>query len=312
MASATAGERPGPAERGERAVRAATSAARRLGLRPGEPRVLHDVFNVLVHLDPEPVVVRVPSLTFATAAEQAERQRRELDVVRWLAGQGAPVVRPSPLVPPEPVESEGRSLTFWEYVEERDPVRDVPAEEWETRFAEQTGWTAPLHALLARYPGPLPTLSPLVPGARAALDELARRPGDLTPDDLDRAEREYAALEALLPELPVRFPGTRPQPLHGDAPAYNVLRTAGGHLFADFEDVTRGPVEWDLAGCGPRGVEAYLRAGGTPVDSRLLDTMERARLFQAVAALAYAPLMPELAGLLEPLVRQWRDRPPLG
>ncbi|MCC3774586.1 phosphotransferase [Streptomyces sp. UNOB3_S3] len=297
-------------DRAERAMAIATRAGRRLGLRADEPRVLHDVFNVLVHLAPEPVVVRVPSLGFAGAEELERKQRRELAVTGWLADTGAPVVRPSPLVPREPVVTGGTSLTFWEFVSEEKPAAD---EDLLQRFVEQTGNAAELHALLAGYPGELPVLSPLVPGLRPLLDKLAeRRPDGLTTADLDRAEAEYAALEALVADLPAHFPGSRLQPLHGDSPAYNMLRVTGGRrLFSDFEDVTLGPVEWDLTLVGPQGIEAYERAGGGPVDPALLEAMEGARLLQVVGALAFVPLMPEMGAMLEPAVARWRERAPL-
>ncbi|MEV0262237.1 aminoglycoside phosphotransferase family protein [Streptomyces sp. NPDC050617] len=294
------------------AVRLATTAGRRLGLRADEPRVLHDVFNVLVHLAPDPVVVRVPTLALASVEEQAAKQRDELAVAGWLADRGAPVVRPSPLVPREPVEIEGMSLTFWEFVSEVDVLGDLAAvdpQRLEDRFAEQTGWTAELHGLLADYPGDLPVLSPLVPSLAPALDRLREeRPDFLTVPDLDRAEREYAALETLVRDLPAYFPAARMRTLHGDAPFYNVLRTAEGHLFSDFEDVTRGPLEWDLTTAGPRGVAEYERVSGVRVDLGLLDVMEGARLLQIVGALAVVPELPEMGPTLEPFAAQWRAR----
>ncbi|MFB4282288.1 aminoglycoside phosphotransferase family protein [Nonomuraea sp. MTCD27] len=299
-------------ERTEHALELAVGAARRLGLTVEEPRVLYAGFNVLVHLAPAPVVARVPALTLAPADEQAARQRRELDVVGWLAGNGAPVVPPSPLVPREPVVREDRSLTFWQYVDERDSIRDTPPEQLEGRFTEQTAWVPELHRLMAGYPGELPVLAPLVPQAGRLLADLrARRPESLTVADLDRAEQEYSVVERAAADLPRHFPGSRPQPIHGDSPPYNVLRTARGHLFGDFEDVTLGPVEWDLVGSGPRAVEAYERAGGTRVDRELLDWMEGARMLQVIAALAVTREDPGLDRMLQPMVGQWRERPPL-
>lgn len=300
--------------RAERAVALATEAGRRLGLRADEPRVLHDVFSVLVHLAPDPVVVRVPTLAVASPAELAGKQRRELAVAGWLADSGTPVVGPSPLVPREPVEAGGTSMTFWEFVTETDPLRDLPQDDpavLEDRFAEQTGWTAELHTALAGYPGDLPVLSPLVPAIGTALAELRTDPQSLTPADLDRADREYAALEALVADFPAHFPQARLQPLHGDSPAYNLLRTADGHRFGDFEDVTLGPVEWDLTFTGPRGIEAYERASGTRVDRELLDLMEGARLLQGLSALTLVPKVPELGAMLAPMIEQWRARTPL-
>ncbi|MEU1311907.1 phosphotransferase [Streptomyces cinnamoneus] len=299
--------------RAERAVRIATAAGRRRGLRADSPRVLHDVFNVLVHLAPDPVVVRVPSLTLVSAEEQTARQRRELAVAGWLADAGAPVVGPSPLVPREPVEAEGTSLTFWEYVHESATDGDsADPHALEDRFVEQTGRAAELHRLLAGYPGELPVLSSLVPATGSSLDALRKQPQQfLTTADLDRAEGEYAVLEALVGDVPAHFPDARLQALHGDSPGYNVIRTATGPLFSDFEDVTRGPVEWDLTLVGPRGIAAYEQAGGGPVDRGLLDVMEGARMLQVVGALALVPSMPELGPMLEPVVAQWRARAPL-
>ncbi|MEU7487739.1 aminoglycoside phosphotransferase family protein [Streptomyces sp. NPDC042319] len=301
-------------ERAERAVDIAVRAGRRLGLRADEPRVLHDMFNVLVHLAPHPVVVRVPSLALMPVEELADKQRRELDMVGWLADAGAPVVRPSPLVPREPVECDGRSLVFWEYVDEKDPMREVAAdgmEALEDRFVEQTGWAVELHDLLARYPGDLPVLSPLVPTLAPLLEALRTDPQGLTTAELDRAEQEYAVLEALVADLPGHFPEARIQALHGDGPSYNLLRTADGHLFSDFEDATRGPVEWDLALVAPRAVAEYERVSGRPLDRSLLDVMERARLLQIVGALAVVPSMPELGPMMAPTIDLWRQRAPL-
>ncbi|GGX69123.1 phosphotransferase [Streptomyces hiroshimensis] len=302
-------------QRAEHAIDLATRAGRSLGLEAGEPRVLHNVFNVLVHLAPHPVVVRVPSLAVAPVEEQAAKQRRELAVAGWLADRGAPVVAPSPLVPREPVELDGRSLTFWEFVAETDPLSAVTDPEvLQKRFTEQTGWTAELHALLAEHPGDdLPVLSPVVPAVGLTLAALAENPHPLiSPGELDRARQEYAVLETLVQDLPARFPGARLQTLHGDSPAYNLLRTATGHLFSDFEDATRGPVEWDLTLVGPLGIEEYERVSGTRVDRALLDVMEGARFLQIVGALALAPLKPDLAPMLEPAIDQWRARAPLG
>ena len=74
--------------RTRRAVAAATAAGRDLGLTVTEPRVLYDVFSVLVHLRPAPVVVRVPTVLPRTVAadpdSQAAQQRAELSVAGWL------------------------------------------------------------------------------------------------------------------------------------------------------------------------------------------------------------------------------------
>jgi hypothetical protein len=74
--------------RRERAVAAAAAAGRALGLTVTDPHVLHDVFSVVVHLRPAPVVARVPTVLPRTVAAdpvtQAAQQRRELAVAGWL------------------------------------------------------------------------------------------------------------------------------------------------------------------------------------------------------------------------------------
>ncbi|MGH3803608.1 MAG: aminoglycoside phosphotransferase family protein, partial [Pseudonocardiaceae bacterium] len=76
------------AARTDRAVAAAAAAGRDLGLTVTDPRVLYDLFSVIVHLSPAPVVVRVPTVLPRTVAAdpgaQAAQQRRELAVTGWL------------------------------------------------------------------------------------------------------------------------------------------------------------------------------------------------------------------------------------
>ncbi|WP_309501027.1 hypothetical protein [Saccharopolyspora gloriosae] len=144
------------ADRTSRARAAAVEAGRELGLDVGAATMLHDLFSVVVHLAPSPVVVRVPTVVAPGAGPdaQAVRQRTELDVVSWLAGQGVPVIPPSPLVPREPVLRGGFSMTFWEFVEQSDAEPD---------YVGNCGLTADLHAALRDYPGELPFLSAAEP-----------------------------------------------------------------------------------------------------------------------------------------------------
>ena len=101
------------------------------------------------------------------------------------------------------------------------------------------------------------------------------------------------------------------QVIHGDAPAYNLIRTPRGPLFADFEDTTRGPVEWDLAGFGPDAASAYDAAAvplGLPaLDRDVLRVMEAARALQGVASLALTPQLPALPEWLRPWLDRWRS-----
>lgn len=298
------------AARTARAVAAAVTAGRALGVAVSEAKVVHDVFSVVVHLQPSPVVVRAPAVLprgLAPSAQRA-RQQRELDAVSWLAERSFPVVRPSPLVPRAPVERDGFSLTFWEYV----TVVEQTEADWLANIARVPA----LHAELRDYPGELPFLSPIALTVPTCLAYLAEHRELVAPEDLDRAQREWRALEPLLTsrrEFEAAFPRVHLQAVHGDAPFYNMIKTPSGLLHADFEDVTLGPPELDLALLTPEYVAAYDAAaaqlGARPLDPDVLRLMGAARNLQLVACLALVPELPVLASGLAASLEGWRQQP---
>src|SRR3979411_628988 len=82
------------------AVHAAQEIARRYGIAAEHARVLHDANNVVVHLAPSPVVAK---LCLASAGDRGWRKlATELEIARHLVRAGAPVVGPSPELPPGP------------------------------------------------------------------------------------------------------------------------------------------------------------------------------------------------------------------
>ncbi|MGW5679899.1 aminoglycoside phosphotransferase family protein [Streptomyces sp. NPDC003860] len=264
-----------------------------------------------MHLAPAPVVVRIPVVLpdYVDLDFQARRQRSELDVTRWLADHGCPVIPPSPLVPLEPVLREGFSMTFWQYVEEdRDREPDYVAN------AEST---AALHAALRAYPGELEFLSAAEP--RFVTDGLAaldRRSDLIAAGDLDRARREWGVLAPLVSSRAAfheAFPGVELQPIHGDSPPANVFPGVHGDLHADFELVTLGPVEWGLAGFGPEHHAAYERGarrhGARPLNADVLGFVNAVGMLRAVSCLALAPQLPVLVEYVQPAVEHWRTLP---
>ncbi|HEX5120646.1 MAG TPA: phosphotransferase [Pseudonocardiaceae bacterium] len=223
-------------------VAAAVEVAAAHGVRCTEPVVLRDGSNVLVHLAPAPVVARVAGLTARVRPAVAAHLARDVALAGWLAGRGVPVVAPSGELPAGPHLRAGRVLTFWTY------VSHDPGHVW--RPAEFGPLLAELHAVMADYPGELPTDS-LLSDVPLAVNYLRSVGDTVLPDALI----EDAAKLTLT---------GRAVPLHGDAHPGNLLATADGPVWTDFEDTWRGPVEWDLA-ClaatgrldGPAAVAAY-------------------------------------------------------
>lgn len=293
------------------AVDAAVGAARDLGLTVSDAEVLHDLFSVVVHLAPAPLVARIPTVLppGADLVSLAHRQQAELEVTQWLTDRGVPVLSPSPLVPREPVRRAGFSLTFWQFVEE-DRAK-------EPDYVANAESVADLHAALRAYPGQLSFLSAAEPRlVTESLAVLADRPGVLEAADLDRAKREWRILEPLVRSRPAfeeAFPGIELQPIHGDSPPANIFAGADGNRYADFELVTLGPVEWDLAGLGAAHEAAYNRGarrnGMRPLRADVMGFVNAVGMLRAVAALALAPQLPQLVEYLQPAVEHWRTQP---
>lgn len=298
------------ADRTRRARRAAVAAARSIGLEVATARVLHDVFSVVVHLEPLPVVARIPVVLppGTDLDHQAERQQRELDVLAWLDGRGVPVVRPAPGLPRSPVVVDGFCMSFWE-------LADV-AEDHEPYSGVEIARSADLHAELADYPAPLPFLSPFNWAVANMLGGLADA-GPLSGDEIRRARGEFELLQTVLGERAAfesAFGPVHVQAIQGDAPSHNVIRTTTGLLYSDFEDVTLGPVEWDLAMVGPDGVAEYDAAaralGRPPTDPRVQPVLDAARTLQLVGCVALIPELPVLGEGLAQVVESWRASPP--
>jgi len=213
---------------------AALSAARALAeshrLPAAGATVLHAGSNVVVHLAPAPVVVRVMTGTAALHADPAGWLAREVSVCAHLARLGAAIVAPSEALPPGPHCVDGLWMTGWVYL----PVdRAAPA----PRPDELGHALRELHLALAQVPVELEPLA-------AVRDELAALIASV---DDPRVEAWRAELAAAAP--PALEATTDAQPIHGDASLSNLLATTDGRrLWADFEDVRCGPVEADVAG----------------------------------------------------------------
>lgn len=183
-----------------------------------------------MHLAPAPVVARVATGTSAIRRGNASLSR-ELAVARYLADVGAPVVPPSAELAAGPHDREGLVLSFSEHVEEIDAPPEPMRAGQGLRHC---------HEALADFDGDLPRLG-LLDDAEAIIERLA----------------DYKSLDddaVLLRELALRVRsslerlGLLKQTVHGDAHVGNVITTAAGPLWNDWEDTCQAPVAWDL-GC---------------------------------------------------------------
>ena len=112
------------------------------------------------------------------------------------------------------------------------------------------------------------------------------------------------------------FPGIDLQPVHGDSPPANIFSGVDGdlgELYADFELVTLGPVEWDLAALGPVLESAYNRGaqrnGMRPLNEGVLNSVNAVGMLRAIASLTLVPQLSPLMEYLKPAVDQWQTMP---
>ncbi|HEY3261156.1 MAG TPA: phosphotransferase [Pseudonocardiaceae bacterium] len=242
-----------------RAVAAAETVAREVGLRCTEPVVLSARGNAVVHLAPAPVVARVSTLTAWTRRDPAAWLRREVAVAATAAANGGPVVPPTDLAHPGPYLAGGLSLTLWRHVTVSPERAPAPA-------AGEA--LAALHDALQHHAEPLPRLTvvhDLVTEGLAAL----HRHRAVDAAVLNGLRRVHAEI---LRDLPANAGPAIV--LHGDAHPGNLLRVGDRWLWTDLEETCTGPRAWDLAvlsnqsgspADGAAAVLAYAAAAGVPV-----------------------------------------------
>lgn len=230
-----------------RAVRAALALAGRLRREAADARVLHASNAVTVLLEPCGVVARVRS-------GGARIARSEVRIAAALDRAGAPVVPALPRADPQVHEEDGLVISLWEH---RPGTGAAPAP------AAYADALRRLHAALREVDIPAPPATDRVDAALALLADPARTPR------LRAADRTLltAALEELRAQVADASGG---QLLHGEPHPGNVLATADGPLFLDFETCCRGPVELDLAHA-PAAVAAHYPGA----DARRVESCRR-------------------------------------
>ena len=237
------------------AVKASVACARAVGLPADSPEVVADGYSVRVRLHPAPVVTRVVTVGQELRGDPRPWLEREVAVAQFLSTSQVKVV--TPWRDPGPHLAEGLDVSLWTWLEHE------PAPVSSRQFGAMLG---ELHAALATYQADLPPLvGPLTDIATA----LSCSDGRLL----------HHAAEELVP-LALHWPR---RPLHGDAHVGNLLQTAEGPCWIDFEDVCVGPAEWDLASMTVD--DAAVAAYPVPIDRRRLEECRDLRRLQILASM---------------------------
>lgn len=253
--------------------------------------VLADRSNLVLRLDPAPLVARVAMATSMARVGMAWL-RREVEVARFLVASGAPVTRPATSLEAGPHEHDGLVLSFWEL----ERLAEAPVS---ARAAGEA--LARCHRALASYP---PASLPRWGGVEEAREVHARAlaRGVFDAEERARLAAAWERAERILAEAPGRTASM--QAVHGDAHLGNVLATARGAVWTDWEDAFVGPVEWDLACLASRrdlfGEDAHAITGALaayegPYDPELVHELGLLRNLQVIPWLAlFAEREPEL------------------
>lgn len=229
------------------AVRAAVDIGAAAGYCDVQPVVVQETNNVVVWLAPHQVIAKV-----GVWPHSADVLAREVEVCAQLAALGAPCAAPIGALTVD--SASGLPVSLWVRLEAVAGARPAPEDLARTLRR--------VHVALRSCDVELPSFFVAIDHARAALSDdnqmaaLSRRDLVLLREAFDewaRAVRDWPTSE---------------QPLHGEPHLGNVIATAGGLHFVDFEAVSLGPMEWDLASMDAEVSDAF-----DDVDRDLLDLL---------------------------------------
>lgn len=271
------------------AIAVVRELARGLGCE-SHPTILADRSNLVLRLD-DSTVARVAMATSMTRVGM-EWSGREVEVARFIDERGGSVTRPSRRIGPGPVERDGLVVTFWEH-------ESLVAERPDPRAAGAA--LARLHAILSAFPRERLAVWGGFEEARSVLPR-ARAKGLLSASELARIDAAWAAADGIVASARARSAGF--QAVHGDAHIGNVLATARGAVWTDWEDAFIGPIEFDLAclrskadlfGEERESIEATIAAYDGEYDRALVLDLQLVRNLQVIPWLAvFAERHPEL------------------
>jgi Ser/Thr protein kinase RdoA (MazF antagonist) len=208
-----------------RAVAAARSTARGLGLEVADTVVIYNSDRIAVRLIPCDVLARV-------APQPCQDEFRfEAAVARRLAETGSPVGALEPLAGSRVYVEDGFALTLWRYYE---PMGEIAPANYADALIR-------LHAGLRQLDLAAPHISERITAWVAELENPEQNP------DLAHADREFLSTALHRIRSAIGQPNAADQLLHGEPHPGNLLSTSSGPRFIDFHTCQRGPVEYDIA-----------------------------------------------------------------
>ena len=210
-----------------RAIEAAVSLAVSLGLAADDAVILHDSNRIVIRILPCDIVARVSPIGWYSPA-------REVELARRLAAEtDAPIAGLDPRVDSVIFERDGFQIGLWTYFES-EPSPELSPDDY-SKMLER------LHGALRQIDMVAPPFTDRLAGIQQWLSDSEVAP-DLGPNDRDLLVQRLQPSSRLLTEV-----AERQQLVHGEPHPWNVLETADGPVFIDFENCASGPVEYDLA-----------------------------------------------------------------
>lgn len=204
------------------ARRALTRACQQVGLPHSDAELIRIGSNAVFRVNAATIARVAPSVA------HRENAQKQIDVARWLRVIDYPATRALDIE--QPVDAEGRVVTFWESIAPETryaPIRDV---------ARLTRW---LHDLDVPPTLNLPVLQPFgAPGEPFPnLAAIPQADAQFLLERLEWARSRFPSLPFVLPSGVV----------HGDANVGNVLVDDQGRaVLIDLDSFANGPREWDL------------------------------------------------------------------
>lgn len=218
-----------------RAVAAARSVARGLGLEVTDTVVIYNSDRIAVRL--------IPCDALARVALQAWEDdfRFEAELAGRLAEVGSPVGALEPLAGSRVYLQDSFVLTLWRYYE---PVGAIAPADYADALVR-------LHSGLRQIDLAAPHISERIAAWMAEIENPEQNP------DLPQANREVLGSTFNRIRSAIAQWAAAEQLLHGEPHPGNLLSTSSGPRFIDFHTCQRGPVEYDIAFLPEEAAERY-------------------------------------------------------